>query len=150
MSCKYCNPNNGTDGAEILFEREHEDMRIIMDTRGLTGVFIDTVIGRACLGEMQFAYCPMCGDSLGEQEALTLAELREMDGRPVWVEDLCVASCSEWHLVRKHGCHGMIAVDGRHEATGAHAVIAYYDIQNGTNYGKTWLAYRRPPEEGAP
>ena len=66
---------------------------------------------------------------------LTLEELREMDGEPVWVVPLndfdilpanyLVNAYAEQIVVDKFG--------------------AYLDFED---YGKTWLAYRRRPEEG--
>lgn len=54
-------------------------------------------------------------------DPLTLEELREMDGEPVWVANLSAKKkdgfCNEWALIE--------------------------------NYGDYWLAYRRKPEKGA-
>ena len=68
-------------------------------------------------------------------DPLTLEELREMDGEPVWVVPLndfdilpanyLVNAYAEQIVVDKFG--------------------AYLDFED---YGKTWLAYRRRPEEG--
>ena len=67
-------------------------------------------------------------------DPLTLEELREMDGEPVWVVPLndfdilpanyLVNAYAEQIVVDKFG--------------------AYLDFED---YGKTWLAYRRKPEE---
>lgn len=61
---------------------------------------------------------------------LTLEELREMDGEPVWICD-------------PDGSDGMWAlVDLEYElCRTAKGGIAIFDT-----YGKTWLAYRRKPE----
>lgn len=62
---------------------------------------------------------------------LTLDQLREMDGEPVWVERECggqyriIANCDKYFTNFE---------DGR------------YLLNN--QYGKTWLAYRRKREEG--
>ena len=63
---------------------------------------------------------------------LTLEELREMDGEPVWVTnpDNKFAPC--WMLI-------MV----RHDF-----VMANWEVCDFKDYGKTWLAYRRKPEEG--
>ncbi len=68
-------------------------------------------------------------------DPLTLEELREMDGEPVWVVPLndfdilpanyLVNAYAEQMVVDKFG--------------------AYLDFED---YRKTWLAYRRRPEEG--
>ena len=66
-------------------------------------------------------------------DPLTLEELREMDGEPVWVEFPKCPEASGWMLV----------------FTSRHCV---YDGLLGDcdfeNCGKNWLAYRRRPEEG--
>lgn len=60
---------------------------------------------------------------------LTLEELRQMDGEPVWVECLTNPKCSCW---------------GYHDEDGFNSYCAYFDDDE---YGKVWLAYRRKPEE---
>ena len=66
---------------------------------------------------------------------LTLEELREMTGEPVWVErqgsDL--PWDREWALVNRENCL----------CKTASGCVAFFEL-----YGKTWLAYRRKPEEG--
>lgn len=65
---------------------------------------------------------------------LTLEELREMDGEPVWCEKF------EWRI-----CYGVSDFRGcLCMETGAGSCIQLND------YGKTWRAYRRKPEEGTP
>ena len=65
---------------------------------------------------------------------LTLEELREMDGGPVWCEKF------EWRI-----CYGVSDFRGcLCMETGAGSCIQLND------YGKTWRAYRRKPEEGTP
>lgn len=66
-------------------------------------------------------------------DPLTLEELREMDGEPVWVLSLGGRSEPCWMLV-----------DVEYElCREAHGGLAIFDT-----YEKTWLAYRRRPEEG--
>ncbi len=67
-------------------------------------------------------------------EPLTLEELRGMDGEPVWIIPM-----------RGSGgfCTWML-VDAEYElCREAHGEMAVFE-----NCGKTWLAYRRRPEEG--
>ena len=59
----------------------------------------------------------------GKNEPLTLDELREMDGEPVW-------------LVNQNGGRWVIM-------SGAYLC----DSRKNADYGKTWLAYRQKPEE---
>ena len=78
----------------------------------------------------------LCREARDKNPPLTLEELREMDGEPVWVVPLndfdilpanyLVNAYAEQIVVDKFG--------------------AYLDFED---YGKTWLAYRRRPEEGA-
>lgn len=64
---------------------------------------------------------------------LTLEELREMDGEPVWVTSVNNGRGRSWTLV-----------DTKYEiCREVHGGLAVFE-----NYGKTWLAYRRKPEEG--
>ena len=65
--------------------------------------------------------------------SLTLEQLREMDGEPV-----CVAPVDG-------GPYVWMLVDTRYEVCReAHGGLAVFE-----NLGKTWLAYRRRPEEGS-
>lgn len=66
---------------------------------------------------------------LHSNDPLTLEELREMDGEPVWV-------CSP------NGHHGGWMIDYRGWCLNRFASTERY----GT-YGKQWIAYRRKPEE---
>lgn len=77
----------------------------------------------------EIAFCPYCGADLNRRtqqpnEPLTLEELREMDGEPVWVESHGASFT--------HGDGWYISANKFHLS----------------GYGKTWLAYRRPPEAG--
>ena len=58
-----------------------------------------------------------------KMEPLTLDELRQMDGEPVW-------------LVNQNGGRWVIM-------SGAYL----WDSRKNADYGKTWLAYRQKPEE---
>ena len=66
-------------------------------------------------------------------DPLTLEELREMDGEPVWIAKMD-GSGGVWMLV-----------DAEYElCREAHGEMAVFE-----NCGKTWLAYRRKPEEAS-
>ena len=67
---------------------------------------------------------------MSDNKALTLEQLREMDGEPVWVETK--AGLKFWGIVTKI-C--VSSGDGR-----------YLLITEDTEYVQTWVAYRRPPE----
>jgi len=65
---------------------------------------------------------------------LTLDELREMDGEPVWIIPMRGSG----------GFRTWMLVDAEYElCREAHGEMAVFE-----NFGKTWLAYRRKPEEG--
>ena len=65
-------------------------------------------------------------------EPLTLDELREMDGEPVWVQSPGVPEYGRWAIV---------------EGVGENCLFLHDDFTC-HDYGKTWLAYRQKPEEG--
>ena len=67
-------------------------------------------------------------------EPLTLEELREMDGEPVWLE--YSNGAHQWHIVKDIVGYANINV------------IRWRDggLESIQDYGKTWLAYRCPPE----
>lgn len=67
-------------------------------------------------------------------DPLTLDELREMDGEPVWIERVGDNSHidSNWAFVIRENCL----------CKTADRCVAFFEL-----YGKAWLAYRRKPEE---
>jgi hypothetical protein len=70
-------------------------------------------------------------------EPLTLEELREMKGQPVWTVTTGLDGSGRWELV----CD----VDYEDVLEMASCVAGFYAIEMDT-YGSTWTAYRRPPE----
>ena len=70
-------------------------------------------------------------------EPLTIEQLREMDGEPVWVKCLKPSQYTDpperWRILEK-------------------SITGHFGVWNGDcalierNYGTDWLAYRRPPE----
>ena len=69
-------------------------------------------------------------------EALTLEQLREMDGEPVYVVSYDYPQHTGWRIVRLD-----TAIDA---PTLWDNEGGYFDSRH--EYGKTWIAYRRPPE----
>ncbi len=65
---------------------------------------------------------------------LTLDELREMDGDPVWVAFLERSEESRWYLIDGYNQERLIF-------SGAYGAYVRWD-----EMGKTWLAYHRRPE----
>ena len=76
-------------------------------------------------------------------EPLTLEELREMDGEPVWIAPAKSAGKipSRWTLYS--GMSKSLDCTDVYVFATASAIAQGYKA-NG--YGNTWLAYRRPPE----
>ena len=70
-------------------------------------------------------------------DPLTLEELREIDGEPVWVERYD-GGPSRWAIVGDFE-----SLYGVYFCTAQGGLRLPYD-----EYGKTWLAYRRKQEEG--
>lgn len=64
---------------------------------------------------------------------LTLDELREMDGEPVWIFWPDRRIKSHWWIVGNYDW----------------AMMEFDEPAQERDYGKTWLAYRCKPEEGA-
>lgn len=86
-----------------------------------------------------------------ENKPLTLEQLRQMDGEPVYIVVDGRPDLNAWHMVRRTDV-GIIAIgaaaqtiynyDGKLNFEGG----TYYDIEHGNLYGKTWLAYAHKPE----
>lgn len=72
-------------------------------------------------------------------EPLTLEELREMDGDPVWGKSLITGKPGEWFILRvvEMSKTWFIACAGAEQGFG-----------DKDTYGETWVAYRCPPEGG--
>lgn len=70
-------------------------------------------------------------------EPLTLEQLREMDGEPVWGKSLITDKPGEWFIVR------VVEMSKAWFIACAGATQGFGDKDT---YGTTWLAYRRPPE----
>lgn len=66
---------------------------------------------------------------------LILNELREMDGEPVW----CIIIDGDY---KGESFWGLVSIDT------AECICNNWDVIIFAYYGKTWLAYRRKPEEG--
>ena len=65
-------------------------------------------------------------------EPLTLEQLREMDGRPVWIVGITQKWLSPcWAIVDRDNCLVRTAIIG---------ALFFFE-----NYGRTWLAYAYPP-----
>ena len=70
-----------------------------------------------------------------QDKALTLEQLRQMDGEPVWIALLNIAKQPTCEVITK------ICEDGIHTVGAGGSDYASFDL-----YDKTWLAYARKPE----
>ena len=75
----------------------------------------------------------------GLNEPLTMDELRQMDGEPVWCEIYIKGQLSFYGIVHGETVTGFIPGDDN---------PANLAITNVGAYGFAWLAYRQKPEEG--
>ena len=67
-------------------------------------------------------------------EPLTLEQLREMDGEPVWVQSPGIPKYGRW-----------VIVAGVNTKYGQRTLYCQGDYTC-HNYGRDWIAYRHPPE----
>lgn len=67
-------------------------------------------------------------------DPLTMEELREMSGEPVWIHSSIFQEDRGWRVIKYAGVLGIDFTDGR-----------YFPL---ADYDKSWLAYRRKPEGG--
>ena len=83
-------------------------------------------------------------------EPLTLEELREMEGKPIWIKKLTGYGVSEYGIV--HLCPPPDVADPKvirvvNGAFGFEQILPYPKNKKQQKYGNTWIAYRRPPKE---
>ena len=71
-------------------------------------------------------------------EPLTLEELRQMDGEPVYVLDLGIGKDSQWCILSVGDYYSAAMVGG------SECVSFHFD-----DYGETWLAFRHKVKEGS-
>jgi len=97
----------------------------------------------------KFNFCPICGKPFNEagkkilaarraapeNEPLTLEQLRQMDGEPVWIALLNIAKQPTCEVITK------ICEDGIHTVGAGGSDYASFGL-----YDKTWLAYARKLE----
>lgn len=83
-----------------------------------------------------------------KNRVLTLDELRQMEGRPVWIKVLDRSDLSRWHFIVKTEELGLIAKDGLGAYENGKLSGCYFDVEHGHNYGINWIAFARKPEEG--
>ena len=73
---------------------------------------------------------------------LTIEELRQMDGEPVYVSDLQRPKESEYCIIHANDKYGHGDKDRSAQISGCECF--WYDFET---YGDTWIAYRHKPKE---
>ena len=82
------------------------------------------------LGDTAIRQQDVTDKDVGNNDPLTLDELRQMDGEPVWVQSPGVPEYGRWAIV---------------EGVGENCLFLHDDFTC-HDYGKTWLAYRQKKE----
>ncbi len=94
----------------------------------------DPCISPCLLKAIDFAIAALRAQQEAENpKPLTLTELREMDGEPVWVQSPGMPEYGRWAIVE--------GVDIEQKILWLRADYTCHD------YGKVWLAYRHKPKE---
>lgn len=77
---------------------------------------------------------------------LTLEEMREMNGEPVWTETIGLDRTGRWELIT---CETVCAcpLEQKLRAVTWAGDVEWYPLET---YGKTWIAYRHKPQEVQP
>lgn len=139
--CPFC---GGEARIEVIEPHTHTLTTFMPDYKG--GAFIECKCGAAISGDTKDAAIAAWNKRAQDTEAkrrrteqnpnpLTLDELQEMDGEPVWIEENGKTEC------------GVVSLEGN--CLEKEPVIT---LANGNFYllkeynGKTWLAYRTNPE----
>lgn len=77
-------------------------------------------------------------------QSLTLDELRERDGKPVWVQNVKHPERSRWELM-VNAVYSFVNQEYSFQTCWPQKLVCY---RRGKDYGKTWLAYDYQPKEG--
>ena len=102
-----------------------EERAVLEEQRKIVDFTISALRKQECVGEVN--------------KALTLDDLRKMDGEPVWCEIYIKGQPSFYGIVHGEKVTGFIPGDDK---------PANLAITNVGAYGFAWLAYRQKPEEG--
>lgn len=102
-----------------------EERAVLEEQRKIVEFTISALRKQECVGEVN--------------KALTLDDLRKMDGEPVWCEIYIKGQPSFYGIVHGEKVTGFIPGDDK---------PANLAITNVGAYGFAWLAYRQKPEEG--
>ena len=90
--------------------------------------------GSVLLKDMQSGEAVKIATLTPPNEPLTIEQLRDMDGEPVWVQTPGIPQYGRWVIVA--------GVDMKYGQSTLYCQGDY----TCRNYGRDWIAYRRPPE----
>lgn len=159
--CRRCGARNGTGTAPPLtppnewVNRVRELDELYTKLQIVTGFTAEQLLEIFAAGytlekpdySKKFAEMENLAEAAQPNEPLTLEELREMDGEPVYIiaKDMGIA---EWNVITGKE---PIAIAYDCPMPGFKSVVEGIAFANGRAfragaYGITWLAYRRPPE----
>ena len=79
-----------------------------------------------------------------DPKSLTLEELRQMDGEPVWVNDLCTKAHGEYCVISIEKPMVFQDIDHYNAAYIPGVEHTWYEFGD---YGREWIAYRHKPKE---
>lgn len=159
--CRRCGARNGTGTVPTLtppnewVNRVRELDELYTKLQIVTGFTAEQLLEIFAAGytlekpdySKKFAEMENLAEAAQPNEPLTLEELREMDGEPVYIiaKDMGIA---EWNVITGKE---PIAIAYDCPMPGFKSVVEGIAFANGRAfragaYGITWLAYRRPPE----
>ncbi len=110
---------------DIYDTASEEERTVLEEQRKMVEFTISALRQQECVGDVN--------------KSLTLEELRQMDGEPVWCEIYIKGQPSFYGIVHGENVTGFIPGDDK---------PANLAITNVGAYGLAWLAYRQKPEEG--
>lgn len=138
-----CGPENWADLLEIM-ETCLEAVRNCNEVAnglksGTRSIMESEVMNRPFVRDITTVCECCCTDGTHDVDGnkmvpLTLEQLRKMDGEPVWVQTPGIPQYGRWVIVA-----GIDTNDGQ-------KTLYCQGDYTFRNYGRVWLAYRRPPE----
>lgn len=126
--------------AIVAFEKQLHSAVAVLDSGFGTNPGECDMLYRRRKEMAEIALAALRAQQEAENEPLTLDELRQMDGEPVWMQPK-EKNSGIWGFVDTE-C-GLVRIFGPHERGRTFGICRHFKV-----YGKTWFAYRRKPEEG--
>lgn len=138
VMCKYCE----------MFNKSDKDIWVDGKFTPYINLWVNET--RDNVKGLTAKYCSQCGNSLTLPKPLTLEELKERDGKLIWIQYI-----GKFFVEKPISTHrseyGLYA-----HRNNSYVVLEKYLTEYGFNekyipleyYGKTWTAYDRPPTKG--